>query len=47
MSYVQLGLASLAALDPDALFERMLAEAQATESVVIGTFQYPAWSAVA
>jgi len=32
--------------DPDALFERMLAEAQQSHSFVVGTFQFGAWSRV-
>ena len=40
----QLGLASAAELEPDALFERMLAEAQENQSVIIGTVQFGAWS---
>jgi SAM-dependent methyltransferase len=42
----QLGLANAAELEPEALFERMLAEAQETQSVVVGTFQFGAWSRV-
>lgn len=40
----QLGLARSAHLDPDALYETMRAEAQETHSVVVGTFQFGAWS---
>jgi SAM-dependent methyltransferase len=42
----QLGLASAAELESDPLFERMLAEAQESQSVVVGTFQFGAWSRV-
>ena len=40
----ELGLARATDLDPDVLFERMLAEAQDSHSVVVGTFQFGAWS---
>ncbi len=42
----QLGLARAAELDPDVLFERMLTEAQQNQSVVVGTFQFGAWSQI-
>lgn len=42
----QLGLARAAELDPDVLFERMLAEAQQSHSFAIGNFQFGAWSRV-
>ncbi len=43
----ELGLGSAANLDDaDALFERMRDEAQATDSVVVGHFQFGAWSIV-
>jgi len=40
----ELGLASAAELDPDALFEQMLAEARETTSVAVGNFQFGAWA---
>jgi ubiquinone/menaquinone biosynthesis C-methylase UbiE len=42
----QLGLARATELDPDTLFERMLDEAQASNSFVVGNFQFGAWSRV-
>jgi ubiquinone/menaquinone biosynthesis C-methylase UbiE len=42
----QLGVATAAELDPDTLFARMLAETEAGTSVVMGNFQFGAWSRV-
>ena len=42
----ELGLARAAELEPEALFDQMLAEAQTSNSVVIGNFQFGAWSRV-
>jgi predicted O-methyltransferase YrrM len=40
------GVTTAAELDADALFERMCAEAEAEGSVVVGHFQFGAWSRV-
>jgi hypothetical protein len=40
------GLARAAELQPDVLFERMLAEAQESRRVVVGTFPFGAWARV-
>ncbi len=42
----QLGLARAADLDPDTLYAAMLAEARESQSMVVGTFQFGAWSRV-
>lgn len=42
----QLGLARATELEPEALFDQMVAEAQAGNSVVIGNFQFGAWTRV-
>jgi hypothetical protein len=42
----QLGVASVADLDADTLLDRMRNEAQANNSVVVGHFQFGAWSRV-
>ena len=42
----QLGVASAADLDPDTLLDRMRTEAQTNGSVVVGHFQFGAWSRV-
>jgi SAM-dependent methyltransferase len=42
----QRGLATAAELDSDALFARMLSEAQATGSFAIAHFQFGAWSRI-
>ena len=46
MKIEQLGLAHAAELDPDAFFDQMVAEAQASQRVVVGNFQFAAWSRV-
>jgi 2-polyprenyl-3-methyl-5-hydroxy-6-metoxy-1,4-benzoquinol methylase len=42
----ELGVGSVADLDPDSLLDRMRSEAQANDSVVVGHFQFGAWSNV-
>jgi SAM-dependent methyltransferase len=42
----ELGVGSVADLDPDTLLDRMRDEAQATNSVVVGHFQFGAWSSL-
>jgi 2-polyprenyl-3-methyl-5-hydroxy-6-metoxy-1,4-benzoquinol methylase len=42
----ELGLASVADLDPDTLLDRMRNEARANASLVVGHFQFGAWSRV-
>lgn len=42
----ELGVGSVADLDPDTLLDRMRSEAQANDSVVVGHFQFGAWSSV-
>jgi hypothetical protein len=42
----ELGVASVADTDPDTLLNRMRREAQANGSVVVGHFQFGAWSSV-
>jgi SAM-dependent methyltransferase len=42
----ELGVGSVADLDPETLLDRMLDEAQASNSVVVGHFQFGAWSSV-
>jgi SAM-dependent methyltransferase len=42
----ELGLAPVADLDPDTLLDRMRSEAQAGASLVVGHFQFAAWSRV-
>jgi SAM-dependent methyltransferase len=42
----ELGVGSVAELDPDTLLDRMRNEAQANDSVVVGHFQFGAWSSV-
>jgi predicted O-methyltransferase YrrM len=42
----ELGIGSVADLDPDTLLDRMRNEAQANDSVVVGHFQFGAWSSL-
>jgi len=42
----ELGIGSVADLDPDTLLDQMRDEAQATNSVVVGHFQFGAWSSL-
>jgi hypothetical protein len=42
----ELGVGSVADLDPDTLLDQMRSEAQAADSVVVGHFQFGAWSSL-